>query len=86
MEVVELFIAGLAVAVRVATPILLGVSAAGLLVAVFQALTQIQEQTLQFIAKLAVCVLLVFGLGRWGSLEVMKIAINAFDFARIAGR
>jgi len=86
VEVVDLFVAGLGVAVHVATPLLLAVSAAGLVVAVFQAMTQIQEQTLQFIAKLLVCAVVLFAIGRWGGLEVMKLAINAFDFARVAGR
>ena len=58
----------------------------GLLDALFQALTQIQEQTIQFFAKIVVCFAVIALMGQWGSTEVVKLTINAFDFARIAGR
>ena len=53
------------VAVKLIAPILLSSLAIGLLVAMFQAATQINEQTLTFIPKLAmvIIVLMIAGLG-----------------------
>ncbi len=81
-----LFMDGLWVAMKISAPVLIGVTVVGLLVAVLQALTQIQEQTLQFTLKLAVCMLVVLATGRWAGIEIARLAINAFDIARIAGR
>lgn len=81
-----MFMDGLWVALKISAPVLIAVTVIGVLVALLQALTQIQEQTLQFALKLAVCVVVVFGTGRWAGIEIARLAINAFDIARIAGR
>lgn len=44
----------------------------GLLVAIFQAATQIQEQTLSFTVKLFAVVFTVIGLGGWLGAQVMQ--------------
>lgn len=44
----------------------------GLLVAIFQAATQIQEQTLSFTVKLFAVVFTIIGLGGWLGAEVMQ--------------
>lgn len=53
------------VVVSLAAPLLLSALAVGLLVGVFQAATQIQEQTLSFIPKLIALVLALIIMGPW---------------------
>lgn len=51
--------------VSLAAPLLLSALAVGLLVSIFQAATQIQEQTLSFIPKLMALVLALVVMGPW---------------------
>ncbi|MFN3919299.1 MAG: flagellar biosynthesis protein FliQ [Methylohalobius sp.] len=53
------------VTLRLAAPILLSVLAIGLLIAVFQAATQINEMTLTFVPKLIVVALVLVLAGHW---------------------
>ncbi len=51
----------------------LGVSAAlGLVISVLQAVTQIQEQTLVYLAKLVVIIVVVYLGGEWAGLELIR--------------
>lgn len=52
-------------ALMVAAPVLLVSMAVGLMISIFQALTQIQEQTLTFVPKLIAIVLVFLLLGSW---------------------
>lgn len=58
-------------AIKIAAPILLLSLIIGLLIAVFQAATQIHEQTLTFVPKLVVTALVLIMLGPW-MMEVMS--------------
>ena len=51
----------------------------GLFVAVFQAATQIQEQTLAFTVKLFAVILTLLILGGWLGAQVMQFAGNIFN-------
>lgn len=51
--------------VMVAAPILITATTVGLLVAIFQATTQIQEQTLTFVPKILISALVGLLLGSW---------------------
>jgi flagellar biosynthetic protein FliQ len=63
--VVSLAVSAMELALKVALPLLLIALAVGLIVSVFQAVTQIQEQTLSFIPKiLATAAVMVIG-GPW---------------------
>ncbi len=63
--VIQLVVAAVELALKVALPLLLVGLAVGLVISVFQAVTQIQEQTLTFIPKiLATVAVLVVG-GPW---------------------
>jgi flagellar biosynthetic protein FliQ len=63
--VISLAVAAMELALKVALPLLLVGLAVGLIISVFQAVTQIQEQTLTFIPKiLATVAVLVVG-GPW---------------------
>lgn len=52
-------------ALMVAAPVLLVSMAVGLMISIFQALTQIQEQTLTFVPKVIAIVLVFLLLGSW---------------------
>ena len=56
---------GILVAIKLCAPILLLTMVVGILVAIFQAVTQIHDQTLSFVLKLAVAVVICLVGGRW---------------------
>ena len=64
-QVLDIFSQALLVAMKLAMPMLLVSIAVGLLVAIFQAATQIHEQTLTFVPKLLVIALLLLLTGSW---------------------
>lgn len=51
----------------------------GLFVAVFQAATQIQEQTLSFMVKLFAVILTLLFLGGWLGAQILQFASNIFQ-------
>ncbi len=63
------------VAVKLIAPILLSSLAVGLLVAMFQAATQINEQTLTFIPKLAMVIIVLILAGPW----MLQVIIDYFQ-------
>jgi type III secretion protein S len=50
----------------------------GLLVAIFQAATQIQEQTLSFTIKLIAVIMTLLFMGGWLSAQIMQFTSNIF--------
>ena len=64
-EVGEVLRQGVVVVLKLGGPILLLCMVVGVLVAVFQAVTQIHDQTLGFVLKLLVTVLVLFVGGNW---------------------
>ena len=66
-------------AFKVAMPLLLAGLVVGLIVSVFQAVTQIQEQTLAFIPKVVALVAIMALFGPWmlGQLETYTVALWA---------
>jgi type III secretion HrpO family protein len=50
----------------------------GLMVAIFQAATQIQEQTLSFMVKLFAVMLTLLFMGGWLSSQIMQFTNNIF--------
>jgi flagellar biosynthetic protein FliQ len=71
--------AGIGVAVKICAPMLILSMLVGVVVAVFQAVTQIHEQTISFILKLAVVVgvLLIGGSWMLGSLQEYTLELYA---------
>jgi flagellar biosynthetic protein FliQ len=63
--VISLAISAMELALKVALPLLLVGLGVGLVVSVFQAVTQIQEQTLTFIPKILATVVVMVVLGPW---------------------
>ena len=74
-QVTEILREGIWVAIKVCGPMLLLSMLVGVLVAIFQAVTQIHEQTIGFVLKLVVIVVLLLLGGGW-MLE------NLQDFSR----
>ena len=70
-EVMDIMHAGLLVTLKLGGPILLLSMAIGVLVSIFQAATQINEQTLTFVPKLVIIGAITFIFGSW-MLETLK--------------
>ena len=77
--VVSLAMDAISVAMKVAVPMLPAGLVVGLIVSVFQAVTQIQEQTLAFIPKVVALVAIMALFGPWmlGELETYTVALWA---------
>ena len=82
-EILKVFSDGLWLIVKIAGPILLASVVIGLIVAIFQAATQIHEQTLTFVPKLVVIAAIVLLSGSW----MMRMMIEFMEslFTTIAG-
>ncbi len=65
LEAMDLTRHAILIALQMSMPILLLSLAVGVLVSLFQAVTQIQEQTLTFVPKIVVLVLALVVLGPW---------------------
>ena len=65
MEPVDILREGVSVALKIGGPMLLLGMVVGILVAIFQAVKQIHEQSLSFILKLIVVVLILLVGGGW---------------------
>ena len=70
---------GLMVAVKLAGPILLGCMLIGLVIAIFQAVTQIHEQSLGFILKLIVVMLFLMMAGGWMLQNLQEYTYYIFE-------
>ena len=64
-EVLAIFQEAVMVALKLAAPLLIVSIVIGLVVAIFQAATQIHEQTLTFVPKILAISLLLLVLGSW---------------------
>lgn len=64
-EVLAVFQEALLVALKLAGPMLLASIVIGLVIAIFQAATQIHEQTLTFVPKVLVIALMLIAMGSW---------------------
>ena len=64
-SVTSLMVEMMGITIKVAMPMLLAALIVGLLISVFQAVTQIQEQTLSFIPKIVALVVVLIVAGPW---------------------
>jgi flagellar biosynthetic protein FliQ len=76
--VVNLVTKAMTVGLEVAGPMLLVGLAVGLIVSLFQAVTQIQEQTLTFIPKIVGLAVLIVILGPWMLDQLVSYATNLY--------
>ncbi len=81
-QIMDVFREALLVCLKLAGPMLIVSILIGLLVSIFQAATQIHEQTLTFVPKLLVIALLLLLSGQW-MIMVMNDFVN-YLFAIIA--
>lgn len=70
---------GILVAVKAAAPILIVSMAIGLVISIFQAATQIHEQTLTFVPKLIAIVVILIVTGPWVMETMMDFMHYIFD-------
>lgn len=77
-EVLAVFQEALLVAMKISAPLLIASIAIGLVVAIFQAATQIHEQTLTFVPKVLVIALMLIGLGSWMMTLMNDLVQNLF--------
>jgi flagellar biosynthetic protein FliQ len=73
---------GMSVALTVLLPILCTALFIGVLVSIFQALTQVQEMTLTFVPKVAGIAIVLTLLGNW--MVTMVVSFMQHSFMRIA--
>jgi len=76
--VISLATQAMTLAFEVAGPILLVGLVVGLLVSLFQAVTQIQEQSLSFIPKIVALAVLIVILGPWMLDRMVNYATNLY--------
>jgi type III secretion protein S len=60
-------------------PVILAATLVGLVVGLFQALTQIQEQTLPFGFKLVAVIVTILLTARWFGTELQTFTLNVFN-------
>lgn len=77
-QVIQLAYQGLLLILILSAPPILVSMFFGIIVAVFQAATQIQEQTLSFTIKLVAVVITLMFLGGWLGTQIMSFASNIF--------
>lgn len=82
-EVMDVFQAAMLVAVKVAAPVLIISILIGLIISIFQAATQINEQTLTFVPKLLAIAAILIIMGPW-MLETM-VDFTEYIFELAAG-
>ena len=70
-QIIDVFRDGISLAIRLSAPILLSCMLIGVVVAILQAVTQIHEQSIQFILKV-VAVVLILSLGGSYMIESLR--------------
>ena len=85
-SVVNLALEALMVTLKVAGPILFVALVVGLLVSIFQAITQIQELTLAFIPKILAVVVVIVVAGPWMLNTMLAFTIELWSSIPAIGR
>lgn len=78
-HVIQLAYQGLLLILILSAPPILISMFFGIIVAIFQAATQIQEQTLSFTIKLVAVTLTLMFMGQWLGAQIMSFAMNIFS-------
>jgi len=79
-QVLEVGRQALWVLVQIALPVLIFGMVAGVLVSLFQAVTQIQEVTLSFVPKIAAVVVALIIFGPWMLATMVAFMVQLFSF------
>lgn len=78
-QVLEVLREGIIVAIKLAAPLLIVSIGIGLIIAIFQAATQIHEQTLTFVPKIIVIAIMLLVLGSWMISLMSEFMQHLFD-------
>jgi flagellar biosynthetic protein FliQ len=78
-DVTELAVQTMTMAAKVAAPILLTALLVGFLISLFQAATQIQEQTLSFVPKMIAVAIALLITGNWVLNQMVTFTQSLFD-------
>ena len=79
MHVADVLREGMGVALKLGAPLLLLSMLVGLVIAVFQAATQIHEQTLTFVPKLLILALVLMVTGSWMLENLSDFMMQIFE-------
>ncbi len=82
-KVLEVFQSAMYVAFKIAAPLLIVSILIGLVIAIFQAATQIHEQTLTFVPKVIVLSVMLIALGSWMITTFSEFFNKIFDWISI---
>nr|WP_113865254.1 type III secretion system export apparatus subunit SctS [Brenneria salicis]NMN91790.1 type III secretion protein S [Brenneria salicis ATCC 15712 = DSM 30166]RBP65857.1 type III secretion protein S [Brenneria salicis ATCC 15712 = DSM 30166]RLM31887.1 EscS/YscS/HrcS family type III secretion system export apparatus protein [Brenneria salicis ATCC 15712 = DSM 30166] len=85
MEIITLFRQAMVLVVMLSAPPLLVAVIVGVLISLLQAVMQLQDQTLPFAIKLVSVGLALALSGRWIGVELMQLAIAAFNMIQHTG-
>jgi len=69
----------IALAIKLASPLLIASLAIGLLIAIIQAATQVNEQTMTFVPKLFLIALVLLALGPWMLTNLSDFFMRIFE-------
>ena len=78
-DVTEIATQTMLLAAKVAAPVLLTALLVGFLISLFQAATQIQEQTLSFVPKMIAVAIALLVSGNWVLSELVSFTQSLFD-------
>ncbi len=78
-QVVSLVVDAMSVSLKIALPELLVSLVVGLAVSIFQAVTQIQEQTLTFIPKVVAMAVVIVVAGPWMLGQIVSYTQNLYE-------
>jgi len=78
-DVTQIAVATMMTAAKVAAPMLLTALLVGFLISLFQAATQIQEQTLSFVPKMIAVAIALLVTGNWVLSELISFTHQLFD-------
>ena len=80
--IVDVFREGVGVAIRLGAPILLVCMLVGVVVALLQAVTQIHEQSIAFVLKLIVVVMILSVGGNWMLESLQEYSYRLFELMK----
>jgi flagellar biosynthetic protein FliQ len=78
-QVTQLALQTMVLAAKVAAPVLLTALLVGFLISLFQAATQIQEQTLSFVPKMIAVAIALLVSGNWVLSQLVSFTQSLFD-------
>jgi len=84
-KVMEIFMAAVTLAFKLAAPMLIIAMVVGLIIAILQAATQVHEQTLTFAPKAVAITLALLAAGPWMANEIIDFMHYIFDIMAATG-